>query len=278
MRFGGPVFESYTSPDEWAQHHRDAGYRAAYFPLKADATDDEVRAYAAAAEAADLIIAEVGAWSNPIDPDPQQAQKNTAYCITQLGLAERIGARCCVNISGSRNPAQWDGPHPDNFSDATFGLIVETTRKIIDAVQPTRTCFAMEMMPWALPSSPEEYLRLIEAIDRPAFAVHLDPVNIINSPARAYDTARVIRGCFETLGPRIRSAHAKDISLRPELTVHLDEVVAGQGVLDYATFLRHLARLDPDTTLMLEHLETAEQYRQAATHIRGVAEAQGLSL
>lgn len=278
MRLGGPVFESFASPDEWALHHRDAGYRAAYCPVKADADDATVRDFADAAARADLLIAEVGAWSNPIDPDPVVAAEKTAYCIDQLALAERIGARCCVNIAGSRSPDRWDGPDPGNFSEETFELIVASVRRIIDAVKPRRCHYALEMMPWVLPSSPDEYLRLIEAIDRPALAAHLDPVNIINSPAQAYDTGKVIRACFEKLGPHIRSAHAKDIALRPDLTVHLDEVIPGEGVLDYAAFLHGLNRLDPDTPLMLEHLKTAEQYRSAARHVRGVADAHDIGL
>lgn len=278
MRLGGPIFDPFDSPETWVQRHRDAGYRAANCPFKADTDDDTVRAYAQAAADADLLIAEVGAWSNPIDPDPAAAAEKIDYCIGQLVLAERIGARTCVNIAGSRSLTNWDGPHPDNFSDSTFALIVETVKHIIDAVKPTRSRYALEMMPWVLPSSPDEYLRLIDAIDRSAFAVHLDPVNIINSPARAYDTGRVIRDCFDKLGPHIRSAHAKDIALRPSLTVHLDEVVPGEGVLDYAVFLQQLDRLDPDTPLMLEHLETKDQYQRAAAHIRGVAATQGVGL
>ena len=53
--------------------------------------------------------------------------------------------------------------------------------------------------------------------------------------------------------------------------VHLDEVPPGQGNLDYRVLLRELDRLDPDTPLMLEHLSTEEEYRQAATYIRAIA-------
>jgi len=155
---------------------------------------------------------------------------------------------------------------------------VETTRAIIDAVKPTRTFWTLETMPWIFPDSPQSYLRLLQAIDRPQFGVHFDPVNLINCPARYFDTSSFLRECFALLGPHIRSCHAKDILLRPRLTVHLDEVRPGLGGLDYATFLRELDRLDPDTPLLLEHLESAEEYRAAANHIRDVASQEGLPL
>ena len=42
-----------------------------------------------------------------------------------------------------------------------------------------------------------------------------------------------------------------------QAALHLDEVMIGDGVLDYPTYLRELARF-PDVPLMLEHLEGAE--------------------
>ena len=59
--------------------------------------------------------------------------------------------------------------------------------------------------------------------------------------------------------------------------VHLSEVRPGLGRLCYRTYLRELARLDADIPLMLEHLQTPEQYAQAAGFIRQTAAAEGLA-
>ena len=275
LRLGGPVFGRVPDPQSWVTALRKLGYSAAYCPIGSDAGDDTVKAYEDAAAKAGIIIAEVGAWSNPISPDEPTRKAALEKCRTSLALADRIGARCCVNIAGSRSK-MWDGPDPANFTKQTFDMIVETTRSIIDAVKPTRTYFTLETMPWAYPDSPDSYLQLFKAIDRKQFAVHLDPVNLVCSPQRYYGSGQLIRECFEKLGPYIKSCHAKDILLQEKLTTHLDEVRAGTGGLDYATFLRELSRL-PDTPLMLEHLSKPEDYVQAAEYIRGVAKDVGLS-
>lgn len=275
LRLGGPVFESYQGPDGWAQAVKKLGYSAAFCPLGTDASDDVVKAYARAAEKSDIIIAETGAWSNPISSDGRERKAALEKCRAQLALADRIGARCCVNISGSRGE-RWDGPSEKNLTRETFDMIVETTRAIIDDVKPTRTFFTLETMPWAYPDSPDSYLQLIKAIDRRQFAVHLDPVNLVYSPQRYYKNAELIRECFEKLGPHIKSCHAKDILLRPQLMTHLDEVRPGLGGLDYATFLKELAKLG-DIPIMLEHLPNAEEYHLAAEHIRSVAKSIRLS-
>jgi len=276
LRLGGPTFEKFDGPDAWVKAVRKLGYSAAYCPVGAKVKDDVIKAYARAAKKADIIIAEVGAWSNPISPDEKTRREALEKCRSQLALADRIGANCCVNISGSISE-DWAGPSPKNLTEETFDIIVETTRSIIDDVKPTRTFFTLETMPWAYPDSPDSYLHLLKAIDRKQFAVHLDPVNLICSPQRYFKNGRLIRECFRKLGPNIKSCHAKDILLSTKLTTHLDEVRPGLGGLDYAVFLRELSKI-PHIPLMLEHLPNAEEYRLAATHVRSVAKSIGLSL
>ena len=278
VRLGGPVFEKYNSPEEWIIALKKLGYRAAYCPVSVGGDTELVRAYQAAAAKNNIVIAEVGAWSNPIDPNQESAVKAIQKCVDSLILADQIGASCCVNVSGSRNPKNWAGPHQDNLIDATFDLIVETTRKIIDAVKPKRTCYSLEAMPWAYPDTADSYLKLIKAIDRERFGVHLDPMNLITSPQIYYRNGEMISDCFRKLGPHIRSCHAKDITLREDNAIpQFDEIVAGEGNLDYPVFLTELAKLK-DIPLMMEHLQTAEEYAQAAAYIRSVGKAVNIEL
>jgi sugar phosphate isomerase/epimerase len=275
IRLGGPVFEKYDSPEQWIAALKKLGYSAAYCPVDSKQSDDVVNAYAKAAKDAGIVISETGAWSNPIGPDEAKRKEAQELCKTQLALADRIGANCCVNISGSVGEV-WDGHDPKNLTQETFDKIVEVTRSIIDAVKPTRTFFTLETMPWAFPDSPDTYLDLIKAIDRKQFAAHLDPTNLINCPRRYYSTGKIIQECFEKFGRHIKSCHAKDIILSQKQTVHLDEIRVGLGNLDYAVFLKELSKLD-GIPLMMEHLSKAEDYDQAAAHIRAVGKENGLS-
>ncbi len=277
MRLGGPLCVETESPDSWIKAVLAAGYRATRCPVSLDADSDTAAAYADAARKADIVIAEVGAWSNPLSPDAETAAAAMAKCKAALAMAETLGARCCVNITGSRGN-KWDGPDPANLTEDTFDRIVRVVREIVDAVRPTRTFYTLETMPWMFPDSADSYLRLLWAIDRKAVAVHLDPVNLVCSPQRYFSNGDLIRECFAKLGAHIRSCHAKDILLRENLTVHLDEVRPGLGNLDYPEFLRCLSRLDPDMPLMMEHLSSEEEYCMAAAHIRAVAAKEGIPL
>lgn len=279
MRLGGPLFTDVSDPDNWAKAVREKGYGAAYCPVGSEADDATVAAFRKAADDHDVLIAEVGAFgNNPISPDSDVAARSIERCAAQLDLADRIGANCCVNIAGSRHPEQWHWPHDNNLTRETFDIIVHATRCIIDAVKPTRTFYTLETMPWIYPTSPQQYIELIKAIDRKRIAVHFDPVNMINSPDRYYDTAAFVKHCFDLLGPLIKSCHAKDIILRTDLTVHLDECAPGDGLLHYPTFLNCVDALDANLPVMLEHLPDENSYDAAAAYVRRVATAEGIAL
>jgi len=267
MRLGGPLLESYSDPGEWVSLVKKYGYSAAYCPVGLDADTRTIHSYQNQARKNDIVIAEVGAWSNPLSPDGQERKRALEKCIKSLALADEINARCCVNISGSRG-RRWDGPHPENLTRQTFEAIVEVVRKIIDAVKPKNTFYTLETMPWMYPDSVASYQALLKAVDRKSFAVHFDPVNLINSPSRYYQNRKIIQDFVRKLGCHIRSCHAKDTILLSELTVHLKETRPGCGYLDYGAFLQELNSLDPDTPLMLEHLSQQEEYQKAASFIR----------
>ena len=278
VRLGGPVFLTRDDPRELAREHRRLGYSAAYCPNSKVEDTARNREIVNAFAAENVVIAEVGAWKNMMDPNAEKRRENRQYVSERMALAEAVGARCCVDIAGSYNPVSWYGPHPRNLSQEFFDATVENCRYAIDAVKPKRTKFTIEMMGWSVPDGPDSYLKLIKAVDRPAFGVHMDVCNGINSPTRFYRNAEFIAECFSTLGRWIASCHAKDVEWKVELNVHFVEVIPGRGSVDYGAYLRELSKLTADAPLMLEHLKTAEEYDEGKKYIQKVAAENGVTL
>jgi sugar phosphate isomerase/epimerase len=276
LRLGGPIFVKSDDPAVLAQAHRDLGYRAAYAPEVKLNDTDRIKAIIREFNSRDVVIAEVGAWRNMLDPDPTKRSENMAYVQERLALADELAVRCCVDIAGSYDPKVWYGPNPKNLSREFIDATVENCRKLIDAVKPARTKFSIEMMPFNFPSGPDEYLELIKKVDRQSFAVHLDVCNVMNSPERMYHNGDVIRECFHKLGRWIVSCHAKDLKWEEYVQVSLREVIPGRGDIDYKAYLEGLSQLSTDTPLMLEHLKTAEEYTEGRNYIRSVAQSLGL--
>jgi sugar phosphate isomerase/epimerase len=276
VRLGGPIFLNSDDPRELAREHRRLGYSAAYCPAAKPGETDRIRAIGDAFAAENVVIAEVGAWKNMLDPDAALRRANVAYVTERLALADAVGARCCVDIAGSFNPKFWYGMHPGNLTEEFFDATVQNCRQVIDAVKPKRTRFTIEMMPWSIPDGPDSYVALIKAVDRRSFAVHLDVCNAVNSPTLFYNNKALIEACFRKLGPWIASCHAKDLAWVPEYNVHFAEVIPGRGQIDYRAYLLELSKLAVDAPLMLEHLKNAAEYDEGRAYIQRVAAVAGV--
>lgn len=275
VRLGGPIFLKNDDPVEQAREHKRLGYSAAYCPRHLKAVDSAaIAAVKHAFAAEDIIIAEVGAWVNMIDPDSAKRKKNMDYIAERLALADELEAKCCVDIGGSFNPKLWDGPDPRNVTREYLDATVENCRHLIDQVKPTRTKFSIEMMGWSLPNTADSYIQLIKAVDRKQFGAHVDICNVIDSAQKYYANAKITEEIFRKLAPWVLSCHAKDVG--PNAT-HLVETIPGRGGIDYGVYLKSISSLRRETPLMLEHLKTVEEYDEARSYVQSIARNSGVT-
>ncbi len=280
MRIGGPVFVRSEDPEELVRAHHKKGYRAGLCPdfLKLEDTR-QIAAVRETFAAGDIVIAEVGAWCNPLTLHADEARKNIDYVAGRLALADEVDAKCCVNIVGTWSEANWYGPDAKNYSADFFDHAVDVSRQIIDQVNPKRTQMTFELMPYSFLDSASEYMRFLKALDRPAAGVHFDPVNCISSARLYYNSTAFFKDCFAIFGDDIASIHLKDIKIRSEpFSVMFDEVPIGTGQIDYVALMNMLAKLPEDTPVLLEHLPDEAAYDKAAGVVRASAEKAGVSL
>lgn len=259
MRLGTSSPLKHTSPKDWANTQKALGMRAVVFPVQSDAPKEKIDAYKEAADEAGLMIAEVGIWRNPLSSDPDERKRNIDYCVNQLKLADYLGARCAVNVAGTTGPI-WDGAYKENFSKEMRKEIVKTTQEIIDRAEVKNSFFTLEPMPWMVPTGPEDYLRLIDEVDREKFSVHMDIINMINSIDRYFNANEFIAKCANLLGDKIRSCHIKDVHLSEAFTVRLEECGPGDGEFPLRYYAEKMHEIDKDMPIILEHLNTDEEY------------------
>ena len=221
MKIGLSVPLAHETPQQWAKKHRELGCGSVVFPVNCEASPETIDAYRKAAEQEGLIIAEVGIWKNVLAVDNREREEAVAYSINQLKMADKIGAKCCVNIVGTPHGPIWDGGYPGNFSKETWKMAVDSIQHIIDEANPVNTKFSIEPMPWMIPTGPDEYLRLIGDVDREAFGVHMDLINMVNCPQRYFFAEEFMEECFSKLKGRILSCHIKDVLLLNEFTFQL---------------------------------------------------------
>lgn len=259
MRLGTSSPLKHETPDEWAQNQIRLGCSTVVFPVQSNEPEQKIIAYKEAAEKAGLTIAEVGIWRNALSSDPDERKANMDYCVEQLRLADFLNARCAVNVAGSFGPV-WDGGYRENFTDEAWRKTVYMAREIIDRANIRNTYFTLEPMPWMIPTGPKEYLRLIEDVDRDRFAVHMDIINMINSADRYFNAEEFTDECADLLGNRIRSCHIKDVHLSERYTLRLEECGPGKGEFPLRHYAERMHMIDPEMPVILEHLNTDEEY------------------
>jgi len=197
-----------------------------------------------------------------------------------MNLAEELGAVCAVDILGSYCHGNGNSQHrAENFSDEAFDAAVEIARYFIDAVKPKTSFFTYEIFPFDVVDTPENIERLVKAVDRRQFGVHLDLANLINSPRAYFRSGDIARECVHRFGDRIVSCHVKDIKLKePSISVILEEVPLGRGNIDLKTFMRQIDGLSRPIPFMMEHLGGEAAYDAAAAIIRSTGRELGIDL
>lgn len=267
MRLGISSGLENKNAKEWAKSMVELGLKSVVFPLDSSAPTELIDEYVKEAKENDLLIAEVGIWRNAISKNEEERKKNIDYSVAQLKLADYIGARCCVNVAGSTGEV-WDGGYKENFYKETWERTVSMIQEVMDRAQPEKTYFTMEPMPWMYPSSPEQYVKLIEAVNRDRFAVHMDIINMITSPERYFFHEPFTTHCFELLGDKIKSCHLKDIKLLPGYTFQLKECGPLEGTFNIKHYLRLASAADPDMPVIIEHLADNDAYRKSVADVK----------
>lgn len=267
MRLGISSSLQHGSPQDWAKKISDLGCRTVVFPVDHTKGEVIVDTYAKAAKEYNLQIAEVGIWRNAIALTEKERQAAMDYSIGQLKMADRIGARCCVNVIGSVGE-RWDGAYAGNFTKETWDRAVHMIQEVIDEVKPQNTYFTIEPMPWMYPTSPEEYVKMLEDVKRDRFAVHMDVINMINTPERYFFPQPFLEHCFDLLGEYIKSCHIKDVLLGQEFTFNLRECACGEGTFCLERYAELASKADPDMPMIIEHLHSDEDYVNSVGYVK----------
>lgn len=267
MRLGISLGLKHATAEEWAGNQVKLGCTTVVFPVQSNEPETKIIEYKEAAEKAGLSIAEVGIWRNALAADPDERAKNMDYCVNQLRLADFLGARCCVNVAGAFGPV-WDGAYRANFTEEARKETVRMVREIIDRAQVKNTFFTLEPMPWMIPTGPDDYLRLMDEVERDRFAVHMDIINMTSSAERYFNAEAFVDECAEKLGTEIRSCHIKDVHLAERYTLRLEECAPGCGEFPLRHYAEKMHEIDPEMPVILEHLSTDEEYIKYLAYLK----------
>ncbi|MBT5874004.1 MAG: sugar phosphate isomerase/epimerase [Candidatus Latescibacteria bacterium] len=211
------------------------------------------------------------------DPNEAIRQRIVEKISEGNRVARLLGAGVHLIRPGSRNPAGPWTPHPNNHTDESISLFVETLRQIGANAEANGVTVVVECHVVSIMRSPDVCAQVIEQVGSPNIRLVMDPVNHFESIQQAFNATEHLGYIFDVLGPVSPIGHAKDIIVGNNLITHLDEGAPGDGVLDYATFLTRFQEYNPEGYLLFEHIPP-EKIPGAVAHLRRVADEVGVEI
>lgn len=244
-----------------------------------DMPESELTQVRAALKKYDVDVYEVGGYRNMLHTVEAERQKNLKHLARCIEAADKIGCRMVGTISGSRDPQNLRvdnfAPHPDNWTEATWKLLIQGVRQVLKDTAGCKAVLGMEAQVTTNQDGPKAHRRLMDDVGDPRLKVNLDPTNMC-SLANYYHTTELLNECFDILGEDIYGCHAKDTFIIPDQqTVHVQEVCPGRGVMDYETYLVRISRMKWSRALLPEHIP-GDQYIEAKAYIEKVAAKVGV--
>ena len=244
----------------------------------AEWSEEECAAFGEMVRGYGLTIGEHGYWESLLTRDERERERQIEIVRDRLRKADAMGVDCVVTLAGSFG-GDWAGaPHPDNWSEEARGMVVENCRRILDGLDLEHTTYALE--PWynTFFHAPESVRELLDEVDHPDFGVHMDAMNM-HSIQDVYRSSALIERAFDLLAEDVAAVHAKDIRWDPSANIlSLEEVIPGDGSMDYDLYVRKLDELPEDVPVFTEHWDSDDAYVETMRRLRRYADENGIEL
>ena len=217
-------------------------------------TDADLVAIRQACDDQGVEIVELGCTCNVVTPRDDEA----AEAVERLGKALQAGALLnCDHVTtcaGSRHPDADKplAPHPDNWADETWDLLIRRIWSLLARVDDLGVCLCFEPRATTTLNSLDSLAELAADASSARVRIALDPAAIF-TPAAARAPSVGLAETFGRLADTIALVRATDVALieagdEPRCV----PAPLGEGVLDYGTLLKLADALELDTPIVVK--------------------------
>lgn len=200
---------------------------------------------------------------NMIDPDLRSREDG----IRRFGILSEIASILEIPVvtlcTGSKNPQskwKWD---EKNLSDEAWNDLLKTTESLLTFAAKNNIILGVETEASNIINTPQRARRYLDHFKSRHLKIIMDGANLF-LPFQVRNMEAVLSEAFELLGGDIVLAHAKDISFGSEL----EFVAAGEGVLDFGTYIRLLGKYGYRGALIMHGL-SEQQIPGSMEYLKG---------
>jgi len=221
-----------------------------------------------------LPVCAVSGYTNIVHPDAAERTRRLDLLRAIIRHARSLGSPYVISETGTFDPGSDWVSHPKNKTEAGWADCRAVIAELAQHAYDHGAVFLLETYVNNVVGSIEETVRMFAEVDHPGLGLLMDPTNYFEDH-NIDDMAGTLRRIFDTLGERVRIAHAKDVKradTAEEKHAHLDASEAhsfrgvgaielpapGLGTLDYDDYLTRLSRRSPNIPLIIEHLDESD--------------------
>ena len=198
-----------------------------------------------------MEITAVSGTFNMIHPNTEERRLGLERLNTLAAACKDMGTSVITLCTGTRDPNNMWKKHEGNADDAAWRDLLETMEGALRIAEEHQVTLAFEPEQANVIDDAEKGRKLLDEMKSIHLKVVMDAANLfqMNNVNRMHET---MDKAFSLLGGDIVIAHAKDIKINKD---ELEFAAAGEGILDYDTYVRLLHDYRFNGTLVLHGLE-----------------------
>jgi sugar phosphate isomerase/epimerase/pimeloyl-ACP methyl ester carboxylesterase len=200
-----------------------------------------------------LSVAAVSATFNMIHPDSATRREGLRRLGEIASSCAELGAPLVTLCTGTRDAEDMWRPHPQNDSAEAWQDLLVSMEEALKIADRHDVFLGVEPETANVVNTAKKARRLLDEMKSSRLKIVLDAANLFR-PGEGARMAEILDEAFALLGGDIALAHAKDFR---EGAI-LQNVAAGQGMLDWPRLLRLLRAAGFDGPLILHGLAEAE--------------------
>ncbi len=190
-----------------------------------------------------LQLVGLSATFNMCHPDPVQREEGLARLKVLAAASSVLHNSLLTLCTGTRNPDDKWGFHPDNASRAAWMDMCKSMEKAIEIAEQYGVYLGIEPELANVVASPAKAKQLCQEMQSDRLRIVLDPANLFEVEPPKEIKYRIAEA-IDLLAPMISMAHAKDRSARGEF------VAPGKGIVPFRYFLDQLDQAGIDGPLV----------------------------
>ena len=199
--------------------------------------------------ARDLTMVAISGTYNMIHPNPSERQTGLRRLAVLASACEQLGTSVITLCTGSRDPEDKWGHHPDNATSEAWRDLVASMQSALEIAEQYNVTLAIEPEVSNVVDSAQKARKILDEMQSPRLKVIMDAANLFQAGTLPHQH-EILDEAFSLLGEDIIIAHAKDLSEDGKA----GQEAAGTGLLDYEYYLSLLQNVGFDGPVILHGL------------------------